>query len=106
MAKTSLIIASSILLFFGVLHLFGTFWSADLHPSDTALITKMKSSHIQMDESGNLWKLWIGFNAMFSVGLIFLGAINLYLSIKHFRFLILNRFFLLLTIASNGFFVW
>lgn len=59
-----------------------------------------------MDESGNLWKLWIGFNAMFSVGLIFIGAINSFLSVKDFQFLTRHYFILLLTIASNTFFVW
>jgi hypothetical protein len=60
MAHISVLLASAILLFFGLLHLHGTFFSTDLHPKDLDLISKLKSSHIQMDESGNLWKLWIG----------------------------------------------
>lgn len=59
-----------------------------------------------MDASGNLWKLWIGFNAMFSAGLIFIGSINLYLSAKHFQILSDRPFIGLLTIATNAFFVW
>lgn len=106
MARISIILASAILLFFGLLHLYGTFFSTDLHPEDIDLITKLKSSNIQMDESGNLWKLWIGFNAMFSVGLIFMGSINLYLSAKNFQLLTGLHFILLLTIVSNAFFVW
>lgn len=106
MARVSIILASATLLFFGLLHLHGTFFSTDLHPEDIDLIIKLKSSHIQMDESGNLWKLWIGFNAMFSVGLIFIGSINLYLSAKKFQFLTGLHFILLLTIVSNAFFVW
>jgi hypothetical protein len=106
MARISILLASITLLFFGLLHLYGTFFSTDLHPNDVDLILKLKSSHIQMDESGNLWKLWIGFNAMFSVGLIFIGAINLFVSVKDFQFLTRHYFILLLTIASNAFFVW
>jgi hypothetical protein len=106
MARVSIVLASAILLFFGLLHLYGTFFSTDLHPKDLDLIVKLKSSHIQMDESGNLWKLWIGFNAMFSVGLIFIASVNLYLSVKHFKFLTSAHFVLLLTIASMSFVVW
>ena len=106
MARICIILASATLLFFGLLHLYGTFFSTDLHPADVDLIIKLKSSHIQMDETGNLWKLWIGFNAMFSAGLIFIGSVNLYLSAKHFHFLTDQRFILLLTIASNAFLVW
>ncbi|WP_343306591.1 hypothetical protein AAHN97_05695 [Chitinophaga niabensis] len=106
MARISIILASAILLFFGLLHLQGTFFSTDLHPENIDLVEKLKSSSIQMTKAGNIWKLWIGFNAMFSVGLIFIGSINLYLSAKHFQLLISQRFILLLTILSNAFFVW
>jgi hypothetical protein len=106
MARISIILGSATLLFFGLLHLHGTFFTTDLHPADLDLIVKLKSSSIQMDESGKLWKLWIGFNAMFSVGLIFIGSINLYLSAKKFQFLTGLHFILLLTIIANAFFVW
>jgi hypothetical protein len=106
MARISIILGSAILLFFGLLHLHGTFFSTDLHPADLDLIVKLKSSSIQMDESGNLWKLWIGFNAMFSVGLIFIGSINLFLSAKKFQILTGLHSILLLTIFANAFFVW
>ncbi|MCF2501984.1 hypothetical protein L0663_01220 [Dyadobacter sp. CY107] len=105
-ARTCLILASVILLFFGILHLHGTFFSTDLYPRDLDLIEKLKISTIQMDESGIIWKLWIGFNAMFSVGLIFIGSVNLYLSTKHFEFIRAKSAILTLTICSNIFFVW
>jgi hypothetical protein len=98
--------ASIIVLLNGVLHLYGIFFSEDLYPEDIKLITLLKSSNIQMDKSGNLWKLWIGFNAMFSMGLIFMGSVVLNLSIKHFDFLSKQHFILLLNILSLGFFVW
>jgi hypothetical protein len=106
MARISIILGSAILLFFGILHLHGTFFSTDLHPEDLDLIKKLKSSSIEMDESGNLWKLWIGFNAMFSVGLIFIGCINLYLAAKKIQILAGQHFILLLTIVCNAFFLW
>jgi hypothetical protein len=107
MAKISCIAASIILLICGVMHLQGTFFSTDLYPEDMDLIARLKSSHIQMAKSGILWKLWIGFNAMFSAGLIFIGSIMLYFALKHFDlFLRRQRFIFLLTIACNAFFVW
>ena len=106
MAKVTWIIASLLILINGILHLYGIFFSQDLYPEDNSLITLLKSSNIQMDKSGNFWKLWIGFNAMFSVGLIFMGSIILSLSIKHFPFLCKRHFILLLNILSIGFFVW
>lgn len=106
MARISIILASVTLLFFGLLHLYGTFFSTDLHPEDIELITKLRSSHIQMDESGIMWKLWIGFNAMFSVGLIFIGSLMLFLSAIKYQLLVNLHFIWLLTIAANAFFVW
>jgi len=106
MARVCIMLASAILLFFGLLHLHGTFFTTDLHPADLELITKLKSSHIQMDKSGNLWRLWLGFNAMFSVGLSFIGMINLYLSAKHFQFWASNAFIFLLAIGSTAILVW
>lgn len=104
--RICIMLASVTLMFFGLVHLHGTFFSTDLYPKDLELIIKLKSSHIQMDESGNLWKLWIGFNAMFSAGLIFIGSINLYLSAKKVQILAGVHFISLLTIFANAFFVW
>ena len=105
-ARISIMLGSVTLFVFGVAHLHGTFFSTDLYPADPDLIMKLKSSSIEMDVSGNLWKLWIGFNAMFSVGLIFIGCINLYLFARKFQLLTGLHFILLLTIISNVFFVW
>jgi hypothetical protein len=59
-----------------------------------------------MSESGNLWKLWLGFNAMFSSGLIFIGFTNLILFGKKVNIATHGRFILLLTIITNAFLVW
>ncbi|WP_257667662.1 LIC_13387 family protein [Parapedobacter tibetensis] len=105
-ARISIMLGSATLLFFGLLHLHGTFFSTDLAPADQELLVRLKSSHIQMDKTGNLWKLWIGFNAMFSVGLIFIGAINLYLAARKNQLFPSLQFISLLTVVSNAFFVW
>ncbi|MGN7785810.1 LIC_13387 family protein [Niabella sp. 22666] len=106
LARTVIIVASAVLLFFGLLHLHGTFYSTDLHPEDVNVLYALQSTHIKMDETGNFWNLWLGFNAMFSMGLIFIGAINLYFSARQFKTLLSNQFVLLLTIISNSFLVW
>lgn len=106
MARISILTGSAILLFFGLLHLHDTFYSTDLHPKDLDLVLRMQSSRIQMSESGNLWKLWLGFNAMFSAGLIFIGFTNLYLSAKKVQIATRVNFILLLTIITNAFLVW
>src|SRR5688572_6405670 len=106
MARISIILVSAILLFFGLLHLHDTFYSTDLHPKDSDLVLRMQSSHIQMSESGNLWKLWLGFNAMFSAGLIFIGFTNLCLFVKKTQISTRVHVILLFTIITNAFLVW
>ena len=106
MAKISLIVASLIFLICGAMHMHGTFFSTDLHPSNPHLIEALKVSAIKMAESGLMWNLWIGFNAMFSAGLLFIGLTMLYLCVKQFHFLHGNHFFVILTIIANAFFIW
>jgi hypothetical protein len=104
--RISWIVASAILSISGVMHVQGIFFTNDLDPDNAALIELMKSSSIQMDKTGMMWNLWIGFHAMFGVGLIFIGTVVLYLSAKHFSILCKQHFLLLLTIFTVGFFVW
>jgi len=106
MTKVSWIVASAILLICGILHVQGIFFTTDLDPEDAALMELMKSTNIRMDKTGSMWNLWIGFHAMFGVCLVFIGAITLFLSAKHFTFLCKQHFILLLTILSVCFFVW
>ncbi len=106
MAKISLIVASLIFIICGTMHMHGTFFSTDLHPSNPALIETLRMSAIKMSDSGLIWNLWIGFNAMFSMGLLFMGLTMLYLCVKQFHFLLKNHFLLILTMIVNLFFIW
>lgn len=47
----------------------------------------MKISQIKVDPKAIIWKAWIGFNAAFSVCLIFMGLVNFYLAYKCFDLL-------------------
>jgi hypothetical protein len=104
--RISWIVASAILFISGVMHVQGIFFTNDLDPDNAALIELMKSTSIQMDKTGTMWNLWIGFHAMFGVCLIFIGSTVAYLSAKHFSTLCKQHFLLLLTIFTVGFFVW
>jgi hypothetical protein len=106
MARINWIVGSAILFICGVLHVQGIFYTEDLHPEDPALIGQLKASAIQMDKDGIIWELWIGFHALFGASLIFIGAIILFLSIRHFSFLFRQYFILTLTIVTTSFFVW
>jgi hypothetical protein len=105
-AKISLMAASIILIVCGVMHLQGIFFTEDLNPNSAEALALFKSTSITMDDTSNMWDLWIGFNAMFSIGLIFIGATILYLVTKYFDGLVRLHFLLVLTILSNAFFVW
>lgn len=105
-SKICWIVASALILINGLLHLQGIFYTDDLNPAHAELIPPMQSTCIKMEPSANFWNLWIGFNALFSVGLIFFGLTILYLSAKHFFLLCSMHFILLLTIISNAYIVW
>jgi|JI10StandDraft_1071094.scaffolds.fasta_scaffold305943_2 hypothetical protein len=104
--KITWIAASVILIICGLMHLQGIFFTEDLNPNSAEALALLKSTSITMDNASNMWDLWIGFNAMFSIGLLFIGATILYLAIKHFDGLARLHFLLVLTILSNAFFVW
>ncbi|PST83265.1 hypothetical protein C7T94_11790 [Pedobacter yulinensis] len=106
MARKMLILGAAVLSFFGLLHFHDTFYSTDLHPADSTLIANMQVSHIRMGAEGNVWKLWLGFNAMFGAGLAFIGLANLYLFIRYTGYNGYARFLLLLTLFTNAVFLW
>ncbi len=103
--RISWCIGAALLLISGVLHFYSIFNNQDLYPNDDSLLEVMKTTSIQMDESGTMWNLWIGFHAMFGLCLIFIGLSLMYLSIKHYDFFSKQRFLLVLTILMIASFV-
>jgi hypothetical protein len=65
----------------GALHLGGTFFGPDLRPRDPELETRMKEVPLVDSSQTTMWKAWIGFNAILSLGLILFGVLYGYLSI-------------------------
>ncbi|WP_160716932.1 LIC_13387 family protein [Chitinophaga solisilvae] len=104
--KISFLIAASILLTCGVMHVHGIFFSQDLYPENRELMTLMQSSTIQMSPAGIVWDLWIGFHAMFGMSLVFTGALLLYLAVRQFPFLCRQHYIICLYIITIGFFLW
>lgn len=82
-AKYLWVLGSVILLLLGGLHVRGTLFTEDLYPRDRTLVDLMSVSLLEIDDKAVFWKAWLGFNASFSIGLLFMGFVNLYLVLKH-----------------------
>jgi hypothetical protein len=94
--KSSAFIAASaaVILFLGLIHLLYTFRGPNLHPRDPDLIAKMMTVPAVISRETTMWRLWVGFNATHSFGLILFGALYGYLAMSH-RELLLRSWFLL-----------
>ncbi|GGG79362.1 hypothetical protein GCM10007415_09450 [Parapedobacter pyrenivorans] len=105
-SKLCWFLSSGILISSGILHIHGIFFSSDLHPAPERIAEQLKTTSIQMDQTGNFWNLWIGFNAMFGAGLVFMGSLLLYLTRFHFNFLSKKHYISILYVCTLSFFVW
>jgi hypothetical protein len=99
--KPSVFIAASaaIILLLGLMHLFYTFRGPLLHPRDPELTARMMTVSPVITRESTIWRLWIGFNATHSFGLIFFGALFGYLALRHSAFLFDSSFLLALGLA-------
>ncbi|WP_044397925.1 hypothetical protein [Lacinutrix sp. Hel_I_90] len=104
-AKYLWIIGAFIFSVLGSIHLFYTFFTNTFSSRNTHVISEMKSSHPILTKRTTMWKAWIGFNASHSMGLLFFGIINLYLSINHSDTFQADHFLLTLNILVAGFYV-
>ena len=99
-------IGSAILVFLGTIHLYYTFFSNKFSSSNTDVIVGMKNSSPRLTNETTMWKAWIGFNASHSSGAIFIGILNLFLSIKYFSTFQTEHFFFIFNIITIAFYVW
>ena len=99
--KPSVFIAASaaIILLLGLVHLLYTFRGPNLHPRDPELTARMMTVSPVITPESTMWRLWIGFNATHSVGLILFGALFGYLAVRHSAFLFQSWFLLALGLA-------
>ncbi|WP_052668215.1 LIC_13387 family protein [Nitriliruptor alkaliphilus] len=83
-AQILLAASAGIVLFAGTLHLHGTFFGADLRPEDPGLRDRMEASSPNVTSQATMWDVWIGFNALLSLGLMLFGLLYGYLAIGRF----------------------
>ncbi len=83
----------AVMLIVGVLHLRATFFGPELRPRDPALEEQMKEVSLVVASQTTVWKVWIGFNASQSLGLILFGVLYGYLSSFGFKCFYKPRFF-------------
>ena len=87
--------SAAIGLFAGTLHLHGTFFGPDLRPQDPELEARMKEVSPNVTSQTTMWKAWIGFNAILSLGLMLFGLLYGYLAVFQFAVLQQSPFLLL-----------
>ena len=99
--KPSMFVAASaaVILLLGLVHLWYTFRGPMLHPRDPELTAKMMTVSPVITQESTIWRLWIGFNATHSFGLILFGALFGYLAMRHRAFLFHSWFLLALGFA-------
>lgn len=99
--KPSVFIAASaaVVLLLGLVHLLYTFRGDQLHPRDPELTVKMMTVSPVITRESTMWRVWIGFNATHSFGLILFGALFGYLAMRHSAFLFHSWFLLALGFA-------
>jgi hypothetical protein len=89
-------VSAVICLFAGTLHLYGTFFGPDLRPRDPTLVARMKEVSLNVSSHTTMWKAWIGFNAIMSLGLMLFGLVYGYLAVFRLTLLEQSPFLLLL----------
>ena len=91
--------SAAIILLLGLVHLLYTFRGDQLHPRDPELTAKMMTVSPVITRESTMWRVWIGFNATHSFGLILFGALFGYLAMRHSAFLFHSWFLLALGFA-------
>lgn len=91
--------SAAIALLAGTLHLHGTFFGPDLRPQDPELEARMKEVPVNVSSQTTMWKAWIGFNAILSLGLMLFGLLYGYLAAFQFAVLRQSPFLLALGIV-------
>jgi len=89
-------LSAAICLFAGTLHLHGSFFGPDLRPKDAGLQARMMEVPLNISDHTTVWRAWIGFNAVLSLGLMLFGLLYGYLAIFSLQLLANSPFLLAL----------
>src|SRR5688572_28639909 len=87
----------------GAAHLFLTFFTRKLDPSDPGLRTRMREVPLILIQRTDIWRCWVGFNVSHSIALMLFGVIYGFLVAAHSEILFNSPFLLgvgLLMIAA------
>ena len=91
-----LLIAPTILLLLGTVHLAYTFRGARLTPRDASLQWQMSQVSPVITAQTTMWKCWIGFNASHGLGAMLFGLVYGYLLLAHPQWLFASHFLMML----------
>ncbi|SED50455.1 hypothetical protein SAMN05216205_5412 [Pseudomonas mohnii] len=93
LAQILITISAGIIMLLGLVHLAYTYFGDKLHPRDTDLLARLKTTSPVISRQTSVWKAWIGFNASHSLGAILFGAIFGYLALEQ-PMLLFHSYFL------------
>jgi hypothetical protein len=97
---------SAVFLILGSLHLYYTFFSNKFLSRNEKVMEEMKNSHPILTRGTTMWKAWIGFNASHSLGIMFIGAINIILATEYYSIMKNSVTIMGLTIVVAIVFLW
>lgn len=99
-------IGSLILTILGLIHLYFTFFTNQFSSENETVIAAMKTSFMRLTKQTTIWKAWIGFNGSHSLGVVFIGIINFYITVKYFQVFNSDSFYFFFNIFIIGFYAW
>lgn len=85
-------ISAGTVLLLGLAHLAYTYFGDKLHPRDSDLLARLKTTSPVISRQTSMWKAWIGFNASHSLGAIWFGMVFGYLALEQPMLLFHSRF--------------
>ncbi len=83
----------------GLAHLLFTFLGPKLRPRDESMVEAMENATPTLTPRTTIWKMWIGFNASHSLGLLLFSAVYGYLALAQSELLFDSLFLQMLGLA-------
>lgn len=106
MIEKYLWIAGSIpLIVLGTIHLLYTFFTNKFSCRNQLLQAEMEKAFMVLTRQTTIWKAWMGFNASHSMGVIYIGIVNLVAAVWYFG-IVARPAFMLLNIIVILFYGW
>lgn len=93
LAQILITISAGIIMLLGLVHLAYTYFGDNLHPRDTDLLARLKTTSPVISSQTSVWKAWIGFNASHGLGAILFGVVFGYLALQQ-PMLLFHSYFL------------